>query len=220
MTLTPQITFRNMDADPRTELLIQKEIAKLERYFPRLMSCRVTFEAPVRKSVHYKVRIDLGMPGKELVVKRTPSLHDTLAAQETAKKTKSAEIQRVRRMLAAAVRDAFADMRRRMQDHTRKLRGAVKVHAAAPAARVARLFPEEGYGFLEAADGREIYFHENAVLEGHFDDLRIGAEVEFVEADGDMGPQASTVRLTHPEKQLRAAADQVVLTPARARRGA
>jgi cold shock CspA family protein/ribosome-associated translation inhibitor RaiA len=217
MTLTPQITFRNMDADPRTELLIQREIAKLERYFPRLMSCRVTFEAPVRKAVHYKVRIDLGMPGKELVVKRTPSLHETLAAQETAKKTKSAEIQRVRRMLAAAVRDAFADMRRRLQDHTR---GAVKAHVAAPAARVARLFPEEGYGFLEAADGREIYFHANAVLDGHFDGLRIGAEVEFVEAAGDLGPQASTVRLIHPEKQLRAAAHQVVLAPARARRGA
>lgn len=220
MILTPQITFRNMDADPRTEVLIQKEIAKLERYFPRLMSCRVTFEAPVRKSVHYKVRIDLGMPGKELVVKRAPSLHDTLATGETVKKTKSAEIQRVRRMLAAAVRDAFADMRRRLQDHSRKLRGAVKAHAPAPVARVTRVFPGEGYGFLEAPDGREIYFHGNAVLDSHFADLRVGAVVEFVETAGDKGPQASTVRLSHPEKQLRVAAEQVVLPPARRRGGA
>lgn len=219
MTLTPQITFRNMDADPRTELLIQREIGKLERYFPRLMSCRVTFEAPVRKSVHYKLRIDLGMPGKDLVVKRTPSLHDTLVAETVAKKTKSAEVQRVRRMLAAAVRDAFADMRRRLQDQSRKLRGAVKAHAPAPLARVTRVFPEDGYGFLETPDGREIYFHGNAVLDGHFDDLRVGAVVEFVETSGDKGPKASTVRLTHPEKQLRVAAEQVVLTPARRRRG-
>jgi cold shock CspA family protein len=81
------------------------------------------------------------------------------------------------------------------------------------------VFPAEGYGFLETPDGREIYFHGNAVLDGHFDDLRVGAMVEFVETGGDKGPKASTVRLTHPEKQLRVAAEQVVLTPVRRQRG-
>jgi len=44
-------------------------------------------------------------------------------------------------------------------------------------------------------DGREIYFHRNAVLNGDFEKLRLGAEVIFNEADGEKGPQASGLRL-------------------------
>ena len=41
--------------------------AKLDRLFERIVSCDVTIEAPHRrqhKSKLYKVRIDIGMPGK------------------------------------------------------------------------------------------------------------------------------------------------------------
>ena len=53
----------------------------------------------------------------------------------------------------------------------------------------------EGFGFLETADGREIYFHKNSVLDGAFSRLSVGARVAFAEEPGDKGPQASTVRL-------------------------
>jgi cold shock CspA family protein len=60
---------------------------------------------------------------------------------------------------------------------------------------VNRLFPEEGYGFLETPDGREIYFHRHSVLYPGFDRLAIGTEVRFVEEPGEKGPQASTVAI-------------------------
>jgi cold shock CspA family protein len=69
----------------------------------------------------------------------------------------------------------------------------VKVHEPTPYARVSKLFLHEGYGFLETADGREIYFHSNSVLEPGFDHLQIGTEVRFAEEQGAEGPQASTV---------------------------
>jgi len=58
---------------------------------------------------------------------------------------------------------------------------------------VARLFPEDGYGFLRTSEGREIYFNERSVLKGAFPRLRVGSLVRFAEEAGDEGPQASTV---------------------------
>jgi cold shock CspA family protein len=84
-------------------------------------------------------------------------------------------------------------MRRRLEDHSRRQRGSVKTHEGPPQARVSRLFPEEGYGFLETPDGAEIYFHRNSVLGAGFDRLEIGAEVRYVMEQGEKGPQASTV---------------------------
>jgi cold shock CspA family protein len=71
----------------------------------------------------------------------------------------------------------------------------VKAHPPPNRARVLTLFPYEGYGFLQDDLGREIYFHRNSVLNGHFEKLAEGAEVRFVEEEGDEGPQASTVTL-------------------------
>jgi cold shock CspA family protein len=75
------------------------------------------------------------------------------------------------------------------------MRGDVKRDIAPERGRVAKLIAEENYGFIESPDGREIYFHRNSVLDGAFDRLKVGAEVRFVEEDGDKGPQASTVHL-------------------------
>jgi cold shock CspA family protein len=58
---------------------------------------------------------------------------------------------------------------------------------------VKKLLPEDGYGFLESADGREIYFHRNSVRELGFESLEIGARVRFAEEEGEKGPQASRV---------------------------
>ena len=95
-----------------------------------------------------------------------------------------------------AIRDAFDAARRRVQDFARRRRGEVKSHVPEPAARVSKLFSGKGYGFIETSDGREIYFHENSVLEG-FERLTLGTRVHFTEEQGQQGPQASTVRLAH-----------------------
>ena len=51
------------------------------------------------------------------------------------------------------------------------------------------------FGFLEAADGHEVYFHRNSVLDGAYNRLAVGAHVAFAEEMGEKGPQASTVKL-------------------------
>jgi len=60
---------------------------------------------------------------------------------------------------------------------------------------VVKIFPGEGYGFLEDDEGREIYFHRNSVLDGAFQRLEVGSEVRFAEEAGEKGPQASSVGL-------------------------
>jgi cold shock CspA family protein len=70
---------------------------------------------------------------------------------------------------------------------------------------VSKILPEEGYGFLTCEDGREIYFHENSVLNRAFSRLKVGTLASFVEEPGEKGPQASTVRRISKSRVLPAA---------------
>jgi cold shock CspA family protein len=74
------------------------------------------------------------------------------------------------------------------------MRGDTKRHMADSVGVVRTLMPEEDYGFIESADGREIYFHRNSVIDSGFDRLRPGARVNFKEEEGEKGSQASVVR--------------------------
>ena len=83
----------------------------------------------------------------------------------------------------------------RFEDAIRELRGQVKPHEAEDHGRVTKFLAEKNCGFIETADGREVYFHRDSVLGDAFDALRVGAEVRFVEEMGNKGAQASTVRV-------------------------
>ncbi|HEX5136003.1 MAG TPA: HPF/RaiA family ribosome-associated protein [Planctomycetota bacterium] len=179
MQIPVEITFRDLPRWEKAEDEVRKRAAELERYFDRITSCRVLIEAPhlhQQKGQIYHVRVDLTVPGREIVVKRDPAdrkLHEDLYV---------------------AIRDAFRAARRQLQDYVRERRGLVKAHDTPPHGRVTKLFAEEGYGFLETPDGEEVYFHRNAVHEG-FDELAVGSEVRYTEEEGDRGPQATSVRL-------------------------
>ncbi len=181
MQLLLQVNFRNMDPSPAVEAKIRERAAKLDRFADRIMSCHVVVEAPNRrghKGKLYHVRIDMTVPGGEIVVNReAPENH----AHED---------------IYVAVRDAFNAAARQLEDHARRQRGDVKSHETPLHGKVSRVFLAEDYGFITAADGREVYFHRNSVVEGSFDDLAEGSEVRLVvaENDGEKGPQASTVR--------------------------
>lgn len=160
---------------------IEQEVAKLERFAERITACRV---AVIGRSGHhrhgdlYQVRIQMVLPGgDDVMIDRNPSADH---AHEDP---------------YVAIRDAFAAARRRLQDHERRFAGKVKAHEAPPHGRVVRLVPEQDHGFIETSDGREIYFHRNALVKGDFDKLKPGAEVRFAEEEGEKGPQASTVHL-------------------------
>jgi len=213
MTPLPQITFRNMEPVPILEEGILKEISVLERFFQRIMNCRVVIEGPRgrRYGGLYKVRIDLKVPNEELVVENSPSLHGALKDVEAPSKTKQSEPNRIHRDVRRAIHDAFQEMRRRLQDYVRRMRGQTKQHDVKIQAKVIKLFPEMDYGFLETPDGREIYFHRDSVLDTHFDRLRIGSAVHFAGEVGEKGPRATTVKLVHSTKQARSAAKTKVV---------
>lgn len=182
MQIPLQITFEGgLEASDALRARIEREAAKLERFHDRITSCRVAVIGRGHRRHQgdlYSVRLQITGPGAaDVVVDRNPPADH---AHEDAFVT---------------VRDAFAAARRRLQDRHRKLRGYVKTHEEAPTGRVTGLFPIDDYGFLESSDGREIYFHRNALLNGDFDKLSVGDQVRFHEREGEKGPQASTVHL-------------------------
>jgi cold shock CspA family protein len=203
MEIPLQITFRNMPRSQAIENNIREKASKLESFYDRIMSCRVIVEAPHRrhrKGKTYEVRIDLTVPGGELVINHSPKrLKAVKSSLAEPPETKLIESHKPSKQGAhadayVAIRDAFNAAGRKLQDHARRRSGAVKRHQGPAPARVAKLFPEERYGFLKTPDGREVYFHSNSVLQPGFDHLDVGAEVYFAEERGEEGPQASTVR--------------------------
>jgi len=70
MQVPIQITFRNVEASEPIRAYVEKRAAKLESFFGRAVGCRVAIESPHRHKSHghpYRVRIDLTVPGAELV---------------------------------------------------------------------------------------------------------------------------------------------------------
>jgi ribosomal subunit interface protein len=180
MQLPLQITFRHMDSSEAVAARIRERARELERFFDRIMSCRVVVEC--RHPRHqrgnlFRIGIDLKVPGREIAVGRDPAARH---AHED---------------VYVAIRDAFDAARRLLEDHGRERRGEVKLHAVPDHGRIARLLPEQNCGFILSADGNEIYFHRNSVTNSGFDKLTLGDEVRFVaqHSESAAGPQASTV---------------------------
>ncbi|MEQ6341016.1 MAG: HPF/RaiA family ribosome-associated protein [Gammaproteobacteria bacterium] len=108
MKLPLQITARDVSLSETAETAIREKAAKLDTFYDKIMACRVLVEAPHRsqhQGVLYNVRIDLTVPGSELVVKRES--HEDIYV---------------------AIRDAFDAARRQLQDFVQRQRGEVKAH--------------------------------------------------------------------------------------------
>jgi cold shock CspA family protein len=193
-----QITFRNMESSPVIQQWIQDEAAKLENFYRPIMGCRVAVEVPHRhhrRGVQYHVRIDLTLPGGELVVKRQPNLRNRASQEGPSEITKRFETGIPHKDLRLTIDDAFRAAGRRLQDYARKQGSRVKAHESAPLARVSRIMGDEGFGFLTMPDGREVYFQKESVLNNAFNRLKVGTLVSFAEELGEKGPQASSVRI-------------------------
>ena len=108
MQLPLQITIRDIDQSEALETHIRDKAKKLDEFFDRIMSCRVVVEVPHKhhhQGKHFNVRIDIGVPGSEIVVNRDH-------AED----------------VYVALRDAFDAARRQLEDYARKLHGNVKAH--------------------------------------------------------------------------------------------
>jgi ribosome-associated translation inhibitor RaiA len=123
MQMPIQVSFHGLEHSDALETTCKRSVSKLERYCKDITSCRVT----VGKSQHrrssgdlYELRIGLRVPGRTLVVNRVAPVH-------------ASNVQ-----LALALREAFDSLRRRLQDHVRVRRGAVKAHTFRPPRRRSR----------------------------------------------------------------------------------
>lgn len=198
MQLPVQITWRNMDSSPAVEAKILEEAAKLEEFYSHIIGCRVMVEIPhqhQQRGHRFHVRIDLTVPGTEIVVNHEPTLHGNLQRTAAGAASKSHDVDATHKDMYLVIRDAFKTARHQLQDYARKQKGEVKHHESLPQGRVVRVFPEGGYGFIESLEGEEVYFHRNSVIDESFEQLGVGAQVRFVPEKGEKGLQASTVHL-------------------------
>src|SRR5512146_440064 len=164
MQLELHISARSLTLGPADEQTIREAAAKLDGLDPRLTGCRVIVSTPHRRGHtgrKYQVEIELLAPGAQIVVRRQSDEN-----------------------LLTAIQSSFAAARRRLQDQARRRRGQVKRLAAMPRGTVTKMVPVEGYGFVTADEGREIYFDRAAVTGDRFDRLAEGDDVRFVEAEG------------------------------------
>lgn len=169
------VTFNDSTDTPQARRLIDKEVAKLERYFDRITGVRIVVDGPGghhRTGGPYRVRLFVDVPGTEIVSDR-----------------------RKEEELIAAIHAAFAAAGGQLKAYAETRRGDVKLHEPRPEGVVVSLFADQGYGFLQDDDGTQVYFHANAVQGKEFNDLEVGSRVQYARAQGDKGPQAAAV---HP----------------------
>jgi ribosomal subunit interface protein len=174
MQIPLQITVREMPHSDALDARIREKVADLERFHPRITSCRVTV-AESRKhhqqGRHFEVRIDIRVPGHAEIVANRQHDEDVYVA----------------------LRDAFASATRQLEEAVREMRGDVKAHETPQQGTVTRIDLDEGVGFIEMSDGRELYFSRENVVHPRFEHLAPGTKVQFIEALGDSGRQAKRV---------------------------
>ncbi len=188
MDVDVQVSLHDVEHSDALESLIRDRAEKLDTISTHLISCRAVIEAPHRDSdqnvVEYRARLEVAVPHKNLIAESKPS-------DDPQARTDPYEV----------VNRAFDRAERQLKDFEEGLRaGRKKRDQPLEQGVVSKLFrtPEYNYGFIESLDGREIYFHENAVVDVDFEDLEKGQNVRFFESTGDSSPDpiASTVRPT------------------------
>jgi ribosomal subunit interface protein len=108
MQIPLQITIRDIEPSEALETHIRSKAEKLNEFFGHIMSCRVVVEVPHKhhqQGKQFNVRIDIGVPGNEIVVNRD---HDE--------------------DVYVALRDAFDAAKRQLEDYADKIRGDIKTH--------------------------------------------------------------------------------------------
>jgi ribosomal subunit interface protein len=168
-----KITMRHMAQSEALEARIRRNAAKLEEFHPNVTGCQVVVEEQRRHPQQghwFNVRIAVRVPSHEIVVNRD---HDE--------------------DVYVALRDAFAAVTRRLEDVARIHRGDVKAHATPLHGTVARIFADDGYGFIATGDGTEYYFSRANVVDPAFEQLSEGAVVQFIAEAAAEGMQAKRV---------------------------
>jgi len=183
-----EIAFHNMPSLPWAEQEIRTRIAKLEKIYDRLTSCRVRVDQRTKTgggTIPPVVRIELGIPGrKELVVSHEPD--------HLQRKFQTPDLHNAIHEAFRIAEDQLVELKNQRQRRTRERQHDAENQFLG---QVAERNPEQDFGFLLTKEGGLLYFHRNSLLSGDFDKLRQGDEVYYVEDVGDTGPTAIKVRV-------------------------
>jgi cold shock CspA family protein/ribosome-associated translation inhibitor RaiA len=181
MEVPLQLSLRDVPVARQQEVeeRVRQRAGRLERFCDHIISCRVGIERPHAHETSgnpFRVRVEVTVPpGHDVVVRSEPGDND------------------LHTDLLTVINGAFEAAERQLKDLVDRQQGQVKTHEE-PLALVVRLFHTDGYGFLKTLDGRDVYFHRNAVVDD-WERLELGAQVRFAETMGEMGPQATTVQI-------------------------
>jgi ribosomal subunit interface protein len=165
------IEGQHTDIQPGLREKITQRLEELNAQHEDIIHARVALE----KNTHHQqgvdeVRVILSLPGKLLTARKTATnLHDAANA-------------------------ALETIERELKEFRNQRRGVVKDPGPRIRGRIARIFRDRGYGFVDTEAYQEVYFHANSVHGIPFEDLEVGMAMELEIEAGEKGPQAS--RLT------------------------
>lgn len=103
-----QIVFRDMPPSEAVETQIREKVAKLELFYPHIIGCKATVNITGKHKQQgqlFNVRLDISVPGSELVV--THDKHEEFYV---------------------ALRDTFDAAKRQLEAYGERQRGEVKSH--------------------------------------------------------------------------------------------
>ena len=185
MQESPEITFKNMDVSEVLEARIRDRLDRLERFHHGIIGARVVVDRPHKSPGSGKnelvIQVEVEIPGKFLTSK----------SQEMPREAKDDQ--------GAVVTHVFDAMERQLDTAVAREKRETKAHDARhETGRIARLFPTQGYGFVQVGEGDatgELYFTENILHGLAMDELEPGMMVTVMRAhdDGPMGPMARWV---------------------------
>lgn len=61
--------------------------------------------------------------------------------------------------------------------------------------KIKKLIRDRGFGFISDTDGREVFFHQNSLVDVRFDALNEDQKVEFEVEKSSKGPRAINVHI-------------------------
>jgi len=165
------IEGQHTDIQPELREKITQRLEELNAQHEDIVHARVALD----KDTHHQqgvdeVRVVLSIAGKMLTAKKTAkNLYDAANA-------------------------ALETIERELKEYRNQRRGVVKEPGPRLKGRIARIFEERGYGFVDTDTQQGIYFHAHSVHGIPFKELAVGMVVDMEIEDGERGPQAS--RLT------------------------
>lgn len=78
MSVPLQITTRGMEPSETVENLVRMNLSRLDGFGDRISHCHVTIDAPTLRHAHgghFRVQVELTLPGKDVVARRDPPKH-------------------------------------------------------------------------------------------------------------------------------------------------